>query len=72
MQTDPISRLQSMSSVVKIPSPLSGKQQLPHQQQGQHHSQHQGVNSAASDSHPHNLGQLDNIFQSVKRQVTKE
>jgi hypothetical protein len=68
MQTDTISRLQNMSSVVKIPSPLSGKQQLPQQQAPHihHQSLHQGVTSTASTS---NLGQLDNIFQSVKRQV---
>lgn len=48
MQTDTISRLQNMSSIVKTPSPLGGVQQ---QQKA------------------HNSGQLDNIFNSVKRQV---
>lgn len=49
MQTDTISRLQNMSSIVKTPSPL-GVQQQP---------------QVSGNS----TGQLDNIFNSVKRQV---
>jgi hypothetical protein len=54
MQADTISRLQNMSSIVKTPSPLSGVQQQQQQQQQRSNN---------------NSGQLDNIFNSVKRQV---
>ncbi|KAI8642459.1 hypothetical protein BD408DRAFT_366628 [Parasitella parasitica] len=60
MQTDTISRLQHMSSSsssVKTPSPLKGVQ-LPAQQP-----------QSQSQSTPNNLGQLDNIFQSVRKQI---
>lgn len=58
MQTDTISRLQHMSSSsssVKTPSPLKGVQ-LP-------------TTQPKPQSVTNNLGQLDNIFQSVKKQV---
>lgn len=55
MQADTISRLQNMSSIVKTPSPLGGVQQQQQQQQQRTTS--------------NNSGQLDNIFNSVKRQV---
>lgn len=65
MQADTISRLQhtsaSSSSSVKTPSPLKGVQ-LPASATTQSQKQ-----SAAN-----NLGQLDNIFQSVRKQVTME
>ncbi|GAA5804229.1 hypothetical protein HPULCUR_009716 [Helicostylum pulchrum] len=56
MQTDTISRLQNMSSIVKTPSPLGVQQQQQQQQQQQRVSSN-------------NTGQLDNIFNSVKRQI---
>lgn len=65
MQADTISRLQhtsaSSSSSVKTPSPLKGVQ-LPASATTQSQTQ-----SAAN-----NLGQLDNIFQSVRKQVIRE
>lgn len=62
MQSDTISRLQhtsaSSSSSVKTPSPLKGVQ-LPAS----------GTTQSQKQSTTNNLGQLDNIFQSVRKQI---
>lgn len=57
MQSDTVSRLQNMSSIVKTPSPLGGVQQQQQQEQPK------------ASNNNNNSGQLDNIFNSVKRQV---
>lgn len=65
-----------MSSIVKTPSPLSGIQTLQQQQHhphhahpSHHHQQAQQQRPSSSSSSSNNSGQLDNIFNSVKRQV---